>query len=595
LLIEELRSMEAQVFYDRLMAELKNALQNRNYQSLPGKAFVFWIGKNYFHIEDDDECERMISDGSNDEGIDAIFIDDQEEVIHVINASTVTDFQKTKASLPETDIKNLFAGFELITFGDYRSKVNPILEDLAKEYHQLLNTGGYKVKLLFFHLTRKPVSLKYVEEFVKKNNVEVDFIDFAKVKDIYQDYLIYRASAPEKVTVEVIGPILETTTQPRALVFTISGKTLANLFFTYGTRLFQRNVRYFLGARAKSINLQMQRTASDEKESGLFWYYNNGVTVVCNKAAVSPNRKVVSLVEMQIINGAQTTYSLSEVNQKNELKDDANVLLKVIESGDQGFIDNVTLYTNSQNPVNLRDLCSRDEIQTRIQTALLGSHKYFYERKRGEFEALYTTVEMKKKLLGKQWKDRIVNNEKAAQAYLSLFLNMPAQAKASKKRIFVKGTDGFYDKVFSENVVEEALLMAYKLLCYIEERTKQYRVQYDTADKLNEKDRRKVYKFDFLLYGDFFVLNLFRDFLEKDGHKFDATGCLEIIQLIDTSDQIIAKIYSHISTLLLRYISKRKREDETYYNAKFFKSDASLGLIREFLHTSKKLEFIRLL
>jgi hypothetical protein len=584
--------MDDEDFYNRFMRDLANIVENRNYNRQPGKAFVFWLAKNYFHIEDEDECEARISDGFNDEGIDGIFIDEEEGFVYIVNASTVTDFKRINGNIPESDIKNLFAGYELITFGDYRGKVNPILEDLAKEYHQMLNTGEFSVKLMFFSLTKPPVSKKYVKEFCGKHaSVEVDFIDFDATKAIYEHYLVYREPPPRKVTIEVIGKILQSTTEPQALVFTISGKTLANLFFTYGTRLFQRNVRYFLTARAKSINFYIQQTASSE-DSQRFWYYNNGVTAVCEKFKVAPNEQVVSVEKMQIINGAQTTYSLYKAYQEKKLKDDVRVLFKIMESGEEEFIDNVTLYTNSQNPVNLRDLASRDTVQTKIQTQLL-TYKYFYEIKRGEFQALYETVEMKKKLLGDEWKDKIISNERAAQTYLAFFVDRPAQAKASKRRIFVKGSDGFYDSIFCKNLNEEELLMTYKLWCYIEEETKKYRDKYNQAKEMEEKERNAVYSYGFLLYSDFFVLNLFKDFLQRDGYKFGAKGSLDIVKLIDENSPIIQGIYKQIVKLLHEYILIKKNEDETYYNAKFFKSEANMSLIRDFLRKDKELTFIK--
>jgi hypothetical protein len=583
--------MEDEDFYNRFMRDLKNIAESRNYKSQPGKAFVFWLAKNYFHIEDEDECEARISDGFNDEGIDGIFIDEEEGFIYIVNASTVTHFKNTHGNIPEGDIKNLFAGYELITFGDYRGKVNPILEDLVKEYHELQKTAEFNVKLMFFSLTKPPISKKYVKEFCGKHaSVEVEFIDFDATKAIYEHHLVYREPPPKKVTIEVMGKILQSTTEPRALVFTINGKTLANLFFTHGTRLFQRNVRYFLTARARSINFYIQRTASS-KDSQRFWYYNNGVTAVCEKFKVAPNEQVVSVEKMQIINGAQTTYSLYRADQEKKLKDDVRVLFKVIESAEEEFIDNVTLYTNSQNPVNLRDLCSRDTIQTKIQTQLL-TYKYFYEIKRGELDALYPTTEMKKKLLGDEWKDRTINNERAAQAYLAFYLDGPAQAKASKRRIFVKGSDGFYDRIFSRNLVEEDLLMTYRLWCYIEEETSKYKDRYDKAKEMEQGERNAVYSYDFLLYSDFFILNLFKDFLRKEGYILGAKGSLNVLKLIDEDAPIIKKIYKRIVKFLRAYISIKKSEDETYYNAKFFKSEASLGLIRDFLHKDRKLTFI---
>jgi len=588
--------MDDQVFFERLSTELKKIAEDREYKLQPGKAFGFWLGKNYFHLEDEDEIETRLSDGFGDEGIDGVFVDEEECVINFINTTTVREFEKTRGNLPETDVKTFLSGFELIVFGSYKGKVNPILEQLANEYHQLLARINYKTKLVMFHLLNKPVSRKYATLFTTQHpEIEIEFFDFAEMKKIYEAYLFYREPPPEQVPIEVVGSILRSPTDPRAIIFTINGKTLANLFFTYGTRLFQRNIRYYLTPRAKSINSQIQETASSIDESKLFWYYNNGVTIVCKKFHIAGNEKVVSLDGMQIINGAQTTYSLFEASNKNKLNEDVKVLLKVVESTEEEFIDNVTLFTNSQNPVNLRDLCSKDTIQTRIQTALLGARKYFYERKRGEFNALYPTPEMKKGILGPDWKDKIINNERAAQAILSFSLDKPAQAKSSKKRIFVKGADGFYDEIFCDCLVEEALLMNYKLLLYIQEKIAEYREIYDQASTMDDELRAKIYSFDFLLYTDLFILNLFRDFLECKPMKFDSAGSLEIIDLLQKKDPEIETIFYTIVLLLQEYILKRKAEDATYLHMKLIKSEASLSLIRDFLHNQKELSLIRLL
>jgi hypothetical protein len=64
--------MDYGIFFERLTAELKYIAEERNYKAQPGKAFVFWLGRNFFHIDDDDECESRLSDGFNDEGIDGI-------------------------------------------------------------------------------------------------------------------------------------------------------------------------------------------------------------------------------------------------------------------------------------------------------------------------------------------------------------------------------------------------------------------------------------------------------------------------------------------------------------------------------------------
>jgi len=47
-----------------------------------------------------------------------------------------------------------------------------------------------------------------------------------------------------------------------------------------GDRLFARNIRGFLGDTA--INDGMQTTL--QRELSTFWYFNNGITIVCNTA-----------------------------------------------------------------------------------------------------------------------------------------------------------------------------------------------------------------------------------------------------------------------------------------------------------------------
>lgn len=212
-------------------------------------------------------------------------------------------------------------------------------------------------------------------------------------------------------------------------MFTTKAEEIAKIYNDYKERIFQQNVRYSLGMRVKSINRLILETAVNNDESDKFWYFNNGITIVCDKIKPSTSGKVINLKNAQIINGAQTTYALFEAYQNGDLKDNVEVLIKAIEASDKKFIENVTLYTNSQNAIRLRDLLSNLQIQVNIQKILLDSYKYFYERKRGEFDSLYPTLDAKRKLLSDNYKEKLISNENAAQAFLALYLNKPAQAK----------------------------------------------------------------------------------------------------------------------------------------------------------------------
>ena len=82
-----------------------------------------------------------------------------------------------------------------------------------------------------------------------------------------------------------------------------------------------RNVRGFLGDT--QIDRNMKKTLDNEPE--FFWYYNNGITIVCD-AAEQVSRggiKVLRLVNPQIINGPT---------------DDAHTLLKCASKGGRATV-----------------------------------------------------------------------------------------------------------------------------------------------------------------------------------------------------------------------------------------------------------------
>ncbi len=583
--------MEKKDFFDRFTALLRNIQEQRGFDNL-SKSLIFWLGSTYFDLEDEEDCMNRICDGPNDEGVDAIFIDERDYTINIIQTKIVEDFKNIERNYSENEVKVTLSGFRLITKGSFSGKVNHQLEALCKEYHDLLNTGMYKVKICFFHLNKKPVSLKYVSELKKEfKNVDVEFIDFDNLYAFYvQGYLSQVKSAPEKVSLNIIGDVLKKDKPSASLVITVSAKDIAKLYIDHGDKIFQSNVRYFLGNRNKSINKEIENTSADSEKSKNFWYYNNGITMICRKINLPPNNKLVIIEKMQIINGAQTTRALAEALKEGELKNEAEVLVKIIENVNKDFIEDVTLYTNNQNPIKLRDLCSNDEVQINIQKILHG-YGYFYERKRGELNETYPTSQLRKDKLGADWKNKIIDNEKASQAYLSFFLDKPAQAKSEKKRLFMKDDTGFYGKVFNkkEGLLPEKILFSYKLLLLIELEKAKYLESYKKAMKTGNDSA--IFDYDFLLHSDFFILNIFKDFLKHKWSEFSRDNLLTIIKLIDKSDKEIIELYNTIKDLLKEYVLELKK-GPTYYHNKFFKNEQSIGLIRNYLFEKKKLNFI---
>jgi hypothetical protein len=574
-------------FYNRFVKLLQN-IKETNELETNHDALVLWYGENCLLLDPEDVKERIVHD-SHAEGVDAILVDKPKYGLIFVQGRVTDTFENTEKNFPETEVKSTLHGISFLIKGDYKGKITPELENLVNEYHDLDITGDYETKVVFLALKKPPLDDKFIVNFQREfPSVKVEFWDFGKLLSSYSnDYLLRRAPPPEKYSFKVLAALLNKDDPIKARVFTSSGEELARFYETYKERIFQQDVRLFLGKRSRSINAQILATAMSDAQSRNFWYFNNGVTLVCKRIVEATSGTVVNLESPQIINGAQTTYALYDAHKNGQLKDNVQVLLRVIETDDRPLIEKVTLYTNSQNAIKLRDLCSNDPIQIEIQNMLLGTYRYFYERKRGEFQSSYPTPEAQKNLLGSGWSAKLISNENAAQAYLAMFLGKPSEAKAEKARIFIKD-GGFYDDIFctkDSSTTAEKLLLAWRLLKYVEAHKSRYRRQYKKAEKLPRKKRNEIYRFDFVLHSEYFFLNLMRDFLRHQGYDDDEMADRKkVIEEIDSGSQQIQTIYSTIERALAAYIA-RMRLKRGYYHNKFFKSEKSIGLIRDYFNT----------
>lgn len=79
--------------------------------------------------------------------------------------------------------------------------------------------------------------------------------------------------------------------------------------------LFDENIRGYLGLEG-GFNQQIQSSALSD-DNHLFWYLNNGITIIAKDFSHQPVRgSKIKLTDFQIVNGAQTSYSLFNAFRK---------------------------------------------------------------------------------------------------------------------------------------------------------------------------------------------------------------------------------------------------------------------------------------
>ena len=161
-----------------------------------------------------------------------------------------------------------------------------------------------------------------------------------------------------------------------AYIAIIPGKLLADIYIEYGSKVLEGNVRAFLGTSgSKSVNSGIRRTINTAPEN--FFTYNNGIATTAADVEVNEvngQLYITKIVDLQIINGGQTTASLAEavLKKTNPGLERIFVPMKLTviddrETEDENgvrfydrMVQDIAKYANSQNRVTAADLFSND-------------------------------------------------------------------------------------------------------------------------------------------------------------------------------------------------------------------------------------------
>lgn len=185
----------------------------------------------------------------------------------------------------------------------------------------------------------------------------------------------------------------------RSFIGVVPGRFLAEIYKKYGSKLLESNVRSFLSIKT-GTNKGIKRTI--ETQPGMFFAYNNGIAITASEIEYSSDcRLIISLTDLQIVNGGQTTVSLYNAlgTSKESNLDSIFVPMKlsvVSSENSTEVVQNISRYANTQNAVKESDLDSNTEFQKRMeqfsrkimipQSSDLGSRKWYYERTRGQYK-----------------------------------------------------------------------------------------------------------------------------------------------------------------------------------------------------------------
>ncbi|NMF85519.1 AIPR family protein [Nodosilinea sp. P-1105] len=433
-------------------------LRIRDESRLKSLAFVYLCVKTILDLDGDDAFD-CLTEGGGDFGVDAMHISEEydgEFTVSLFQAKYKNNLEGD-SNFPEEGIESLINAIQYLFNPAARLEhINERLLVKVEEARSLIRDGYIpQVRALACNngLKWNASAQEAIERTGFGDQVTWEYVNHERLVKILQ------ASRPVKDTLQLSGKaIVEDMEFSRVLVGRISVTEIATLIERHGERLLERNIRRYLGLQGNRVNEGIRHTlTSDEKNN--FYFYNNGVTLTCESFsynALQDGDYQVRVENLQIINGGQTCMTIFKTLREPDLlhqNAQAFVLLRLYQlpRENEDLVQRITYATNSQNPVDLKDLRANDERQQKLEMDIqqLG---FNYRRKRSDTSTRPTDI----------------TSGVAAEAVLSVWRRKPHQAKFFSREHFGK----LYDSIFTNQLNGAQVVIAVQLYRIAENRRK---------------------------------------------------------------------------------------------------------------------------
>ena len=590
--------MKNEIFYDIIDSEIDKLsvpfksnehLKKQDENGKKSFLFLLWFLTRYLPNCDLSELEVFITEGNDDSSCDLIFTNKDQsgkEIYYVVQAKWFAKQNINKAKEITKEVKSCLSDFRLILSGKKESEHNLQFNTQYQKFINHKKENG-KIKFIFLALCNGEINIQeHIDDFIS-NLVSFEFIDFYKLKEQYIEIEFKGVKTHNPIETPYIpktefqlefkkNQVIYIKNPFQSNIFLIKPKEVYLMFDKYGQSLFYKNIRNPLPNSL--FNDEIKNTITNNPVN--FWYFNNGITAITDKIDdFHEDSTKVTITGIQVINGAQTVYSIYQSYKfasdevRARMDENALITFRIVKSGGNDFDLKVTRFTNSQNPISERDFHSNDDIQKRIQFDFFKYSNIWYETRRGEF---------RKKLKGVS----VLTNELLGQLYLAYFINDPFSAKQSKKLLFVSkniNQNGLYEIIFNDTTNYEDMYLSYHLNLLVDRKRKSFksRINFIDTTKLGSEDL-KLLEFDFIQYSNFEIIALFKILFYKvnENNTLSING-KSITYFEKGTTEIIEKCYSYITNFISNDLRERKKTDLKIVNSVLFKSKEYYPSLKE--------------
>ncbi|CUN11843.1 AIPR family protein [Turicibacter sanguinis] len=397
------------------------------------QAFNFLI-LQYFYFNGSDisskwvDIKSCITDGPNDGGIDFVYFDEDNSKI-IIGQNKCVKQMSVNESLNEFNkVLRTIKDFELQKTGSYNNRLKEVLQDSLDRLTDE-NIGNIE---FVFSCSSALNKNKVIEKIMSNESHMIEQITLNAIEDIETRIELFQSIinkvSEAKLKLDKPKNFLSYQSENMEGIFVnISSKSLTKIYNKYKDKgLFDLNIRKYI--RNKLVDDSITDTIRNNSEN--FWFLNNGLTIACDEFSLDGDN--IRLYDFSIVNGGQTTNLIGKSNTEKEFFIPCKIV-RNLDGNDENFFSKIAEATNSQKPIQSKDLKSNSPEMRRLK-ALLKDYKIDLEIKRGD-----------KKLPSSYTK---IKNDELAQIILSFVNQKPGTSRSSKNSLF--SNNKYYSLIFKQ-------------------------------------------------------------------------------------------------------------------------------------------------
>ncbi|GAA4071612.1 AIPR family protein [Streptomyces shaanxiensis] len=318
-----------------------------------------------------EEAAATVIDGDLDQGIDAIaVVEGSRPHVYLVQSKWSPE---GKAKGDRQAVFELLAGLRLIDEENF-APFNPRGRRLAEYAKSVMDQGTVPVTQVVV-LMRPDMPGEGFMQAIK--NGEHEFNRYGDVLDhriilapeVWASVRADQAPEPVVLTAELFPWFgMGSDALYESYQGVVDAEQVADWAAQHGANLFNLNIRKPLGRTP--INNSLIATLTEEPAN--FWYYNNGITVLCDRvekverSVRAPHQKplLLTLHNASVVNGAQTVRAVAEALEKEDAAAEAKISVRIIVThAAKEFASDTTRATNRQNSVGERDFVALDPVQ----------------------------------------------------------------------------------------------------------------------------------------------------------------------------------------------------------------------------------------